>query len=173
MTLIDIESFFANILEFDTFDARYSRYHKHDEKPSRQDSLKKLKVLPLETWMMHIRYDSLDDWLEESSPIMNRDGWYRIGCYSWFEVHGRAWVRVDEDHKFNLKLKNHVPLSDNARAAIKTLMNERLCPQSLKEDYLFDNTWRTLNKVGRDSLHHTLRMKRQFGPNPKRAKVTQ
>jgi len=171
MTMIDIESFFANILEFDTFDSRYSRYHKHDEKPSRQETLSKLKVLPLEPWMLHINYES--GWLEESRPIMNRDGWYRIGCYSWFEVHGRAWVRVDDDHKFNLKLKSHVPLSDHARAAIKTLMNERLCPQSLQAEYQLDNTWRMFNRVDRDrnEVHRVLGLKRRQKSRQKRLHI--
>jgi hypothetical protein len=72
-------------------------------------------------------------------------------------------VRVDDDHKFNLKLKSHVPLSDHARAAIKTLMNERLCPQSLQAEYQLDNIWRMFNRVDRDrnEVHRVLGLKRR------------
>ena len=67
----------------------------------------KIKVLKLETWMRpqnNKRLKKFNHRRKETQPIFNRDGYYLINDYCWFEVEGKAYVHLVDHFKYSLYL---------------------------------------------------------------------
>ena len=98
-------------------------------KPDR--SKDKLKVLSLEAWMKSTMWGEHTQ--KEIEPIFNREGYYLMNGYCWFEVRGKAYEYDVESFIFRLKLLMHRPIRDIEYSMLSRLSMERYLPKELRE----------------------------------------
>jgi hypothetical protein len=123
------------------------------------------KMLPAPRWLewcaeYHGGIDDETKHLKEIEPVFNRQGWFydRQTKLAWYESYGRAWL-CDRNDDFLYCLKNamHRPLLKKERQAIKTLMQNKLCPLALKQLYWTDTEVHDLRETYRGARMYTLR----------------
>ena len=126
-----------------------------------------LKVLQLEEWMkmLHddrhsVNYSKLYD---EIAPIIGRDGLYRYGKESWFEVDGRAYVYSVKDFEYVLKMFNHRPLRDNEEKLLKEVLRSGILHGTSRKEVVelleIDKSWKQTSRVVGSAVVHSKRFK--------------
>jgi hypothetical protein len=101
-----------------------------------------LKVLTLENWML-FSFEEPEEYIhsntiKEIKPIINRDGYYMLDGFVWFEHNNKAYEIINGKSGFNYTIKHKCPqlLRDCEVKLVKDLIKNRLPIDSkLKERY--------------------------------------
>lgn len=100
-----------------------------------------LKVLKLEGWMHRIDLHK-ERYVEEIPPVCNRDGFYKLGNKTWFELGGKAYLlKHPKGFDYTLDRLNYQPLREIERDALLVLFKARLISKEqialLQSDYVY------------------------------------
>lgn len=111
----------------------------------------KVKVLPLETWMVFHAKGLLDAGPipNPTTPVFNRDGYYLMGGKVWFEIKGSAYEIEDGESsfKYSLRLLNHRYLRDVEVSAIELLRKAGLASDRQIELWKLQGELRYLREI--------------------------
>lgn len=115
----------------------------------------KIKVLPLESWMLH---DKFEDKLLGTKDyptverVFNRNGIYLKGKTCWVEVNGTAYGYKPETFKRTLKLLNAEQYNDKQINALVCICTQKLATKQQKELLFTINSAKQIKSTYRRSL---------------------
>ena len=93
----------------------------------------KVKVLPIEAWMIFHARGLLDEgpMVNPTTPVFNRNGYYLMGGKVWFEIGEYAYEVGDgaPSFKYSLELLSHRYLRDVEVSAIELLRKAGLASE--------------------------------------------
>ena len=101
--------------------------------------MRKLKVLPLDSWMEidHL-YNTIDDFMDNQcerlqyAPIMDRAGWYLLGDFCWFVNSIGVWLYEKDSFLYDLECKSLPSLSDKEFMALSAIVKTKLATKTQK-----------------------------------------
>lgn len=73
--------------------------------------------------------------LTEINPIINRNGYYLMEDFCWFEFNGKAYEYEVESFKYKLKLLNAKVFREVELKAIELLINANIADSQLRDKY--------------------------------------
>lgn len=137
--------------------------------PTMRKLARRIKVLPLESWMDTARGANEFDavmWADmersypEIRPIVGREGYYldRYTRTAWFEIGGKAYrCGRPADFEYRLCILNARRLTRREREAIQELERLRLCPPDLREVRWLDREAQNLHDLYWGARTHVYR----------------
>lgn len=120
--------------------------------------MKKIKVLkyPYKHFYGWSLEDIHDDKIYLIPPVFKREGWYynRLTGECWYEylddngkIRAYSLWNLYKTFEYELKIKNHIPLSEKESKAIHTIW--KYANKKLKELYYTDKDWKTIRNTER------------------------
>lgn len=110
--------------------------------------MSKVKVLPLEFWMTVAPFTDRMSWMNdraganimrkkypETTVMFSRDGLYKCGKVSWFEVGGKAFEYNAEQFDSDLSVVAGIELSKEKLSALAAIINVGLSTKEQREMY--------------------------------------